>query len=68
LRQGSTLVVPIIAKKKVGFSRCGIANGWKVNAAGAKQAEEKGSISGKLAENIPQGLKPALILKHLRHD
>jgi hypothetical protein len=40
----------------------------KINAAGAKQVAEKGSISGKLAEYIPQGLNPSLILKHLRHD
>jgi len=39
-----------------------------VVTTGASQAAEKGGISGKLTEYITQGLKPALIQKHLRHD
>jgi hypothetical protein len=35
--------------------------------AGAKQAAKKGRFSDKSSENIPPGLKPALILRHLRH-
>jgi hypothetical protein len=36
--------------------------------SGAKQAAEKRGISGEISENVPQGLKPTLILLHLRHD
>jgi hypothetical protein len=39
----------------------------KEQTAGAKQAAEKGRFSDKSSENIPPGLKPALILRHLRH-
>jgi hypothetical protein len=35
--------------------------------SGAKQAAEKGRFSDKSSENIPPGLKPAMILAHLRH-
>jgi hypothetical protein len=38
------------------------------NMAGAKEAAEKGGIFVEFAKDVPQGLKPALILLLLRHD
>jgi len=40
----------------------------KIQYSGAKQAVEKGLFLAKCAKAIPQGLKPTLILQHLRHD
>jgi len=52
------------------------ANQWKVSpylkslaqSYGITQSAKIGSILCELTENIPQGLKPTLILRHLRHD
>jgi hypothetical protein len=35
--------------------------------SGAKQAAEKVNLLGQTCENIPQGLKPSLILLHLMY-
>jgi hypothetical protein len=35
---------------------------------GAKQAAEKAWVWAEVAKSIPPGLKPALILRQLRHD
>jgi hypothetical protein len=40
---------------------------WKI-ASGAKLAAEKGLILARTAKDVPQGLKPAFILRQLRHD
>ena len=37
-------------------------------ASGAKQAAEKVFIRSKRKRSAPQGLKPTLILRRLRHD
>jgi len=47
----------------------GLGDGQEVrSAAGEQDSDTKGPICRDLHQDIPQGLKPVIILRHLRHD
>ena len=52
---------------RIGEAGGGLKNMW-MDSGTVKQATKKAEAQGELEKDIPQGLKPVLILRYLRHD